>query len=144
MKEPRFDLDYTFGVQGELLVADVLSQIADGQVRREVKTSRFPDTNLFVELEQNARSCGVWTPSGLNTSDSEYWAFVKPGGVFVLVPAPLLRWEAQRRIGRQPLKNVGGDNPTRGLLIPLQSLLDRAAETPAQTPLFNQEEGREA
>ena len=131
VKESRWDADYAFGVQGELLVTDVLAQVAAGQVRREVKSSRWPDDSLFVELEHNPFGTG-WCPSGLNVSESEYWAFTKPGGIFVLIPAEALRAQVERRRGKQPLTTGGadGDCPTRGLIVPLRVVLEAAGENP--------------
>lgn len=140
--EPRFDRDYMFGLQGELLVEDVLDQVARGHARVEVKRSRFYDTTLYVELEQNAHRRGRWKPSGLRVTDSEYWAFVKPGGVFTLVPVALLTRAVEERLLRgQSLVTGGddGDNPTRGLLIPLDALIRLAQDSPPQTPLFDYE-----
>lgn len=140
--EPKFDRDYLFGVQGELLVADVLDQVARGHARVEAKRSRFYDTTLYVELEQNARRRGTWAPSGLRVTDSEYWAFIKPGGVFVLVPTALLTRAVEERLLRGAPMVLGGDrgdNPTRGLLIPLDALIRLAQSNPPQTPLYGQE-----
>lgn len=137
--EPKFDIDYQYGRQGELLVARVLEQLGDGQGRVEVKTSRYPGHQVFVELEQKPRRAKVYKPSGLNVTQAEYWAFVFPGEAFLLVPVERLKAEVARRVARQPLTDAGlnGDNPTRGLLIPTSILLD---SRPGPTLLFDQEQ----
>lgn len=129
--EPRWDRDFIFGQQGELLVGSVLDQVAAGQVRVETKRSRFPDMKLFVECQQNAHNRGEWKNSGILVTDSEYWAFVKPGGVIVLVPVAALKDEVQR-VHSLTGTYVGGghygDNPTRGILINLNHLVARGVD----------------
>lgn len=123
--EPRFDRDYAYGRQGELLVHNVLEQLAAGQGQVEVKRSRYADLVVFVELQQKPRGASHYKPSGLSTTSAEYWAFVKPGGLFVLIPTETLRREAAYRSEHgATLVNGGltGDNPTRGLRIYLPNL----------------------
>lgn len=135
---PDFDRDYAHGRQGEFLVDNVLAQVAAGQGAVEVKTQRFPGDRVFVELEQKPRRMAEYKPSGLATTQADYWAFVFPGDAFLLVPVARLRAEVSRRVGRQPLTDAGlrGDNPTRGLVVPTSTLLD---SRPGPTPLFDQE-----
>ena len=94
--QPRFDIDYADGRQGELLVRDVLRQIAAGDSR---------DYKL----------------SGLATTDAEYWAFVKPNGCILLAPTFLLKDRC--RHSRKVDGGLSGDNPTRGYLVGVPGLL---------------------
>jgi hypothetical protein len=111
---PDFDLDYQAGRQGELLVADVLRQIANGDARIEVKTERYANWFVFVEVQQKPRGCD-WRPSGIATTSAEYWAFVKPNGCIILAQTEELR----KHIAKSQLVGGGenGDNPTRGVLV---------------------------
>jgi hypothetical protein len=117
---PDFDIDYRYGRQGELLVADVLRQIANGDARVEVKTSRFSDWFLFVEVQQRPRGCD-WRPSGIAATSAEYWAFVKPNGCILLAPTEELR----KHVATSQLVGGGenGDNPTKGVLVNAALLL---------------------
>jgi hypothetical protein len=121
--EPRFDADYAYGRQGELLVADLLGQLGAGQASYEVKRERYANARFYVEEYQNPRGRG-WKPSGINVTTAEYWVFVKPGGFVIWVPVVELRrlLDAGKGLARE---ERDGDNPTRGRLVYINSLLDR-------------------
>jgi hypothetical protein len=117
MTRPDFDLDLGYGHVAEELIETLLR----GGTRVEVKHKRRVDWLFYVELEQNARNCGVWRPSGLATTDADMWAIVfGDTGMAVLIPTRLLREAAPR--GR-PTECAAGDNPTRGVLLDLRSML---------------------
>lgn len=81
--EPRFDFDVRRGKVGEKYIGNILGAIANGSV--EVKTDYGSNKtgNLYIEYEQQVRS-GKWIPSGIATSEAEFWAFAfKNGAVFV-------------------------------------------------------------
>ena len=121
MKEPRFDLDYTYGRQGELLIKDILEQLAAGDARIETKRPRNPDPMFYVETHQNAWGLGEWKPSGIQTTESEYHAIVLGDtGNVVMVPTRTLRAAARRA---HTARCERGDNPTEGVLVDLRDAL---------------------
>ena len=129
MKEPRFDRDYKFGRQGEILVDNVLEWIAAGDSRVEVKTLRDPDYVWMVEVEQNAFNRGVWRPSGIRVTESEWQAVVlgdprTPNGIVFLPTATVLA-EADRLEAKFGTKLCGtdGDNPTKCVRADIKKLL---------------------
>lgn len=124
-KFSQFDRAYAFGHQGELLVDDVLNQIAAGQGTVEIKRSSFPDLKLYVEFEHSPR--GVYVPSGISVTTADYWAFVKPGNVFILTPTELLMREVRhaRERGVAPHEEKDGSCPTRGYLVDARWLVAR-------------------
>ena len=115
--EPRFDRDYAYGRQGELLVGDMLAALRDGQGRVEIKRKRRLDPQIYVELEQDPGGTGLrWKPSGLNVTDAEWWAYDVGGtGLAIFLPTGLLRW-AVGTDGGTPKRETDGDNPTHGRL----------------------------
>lgn len=81
--EPRFDYDIRRGKVGEEYIGTILEAIQNGSV--EVKTDYGSNRtgNLFVEFEQKAAQ-GDWKPSGVATSEAEFWAFAfRDGAIFI-------------------------------------------------------------
>lgn len=123
MTEPRWDLDYAYGRQGEPIFDGFLRAMADGQLAVEVKRRRRLDPKLYVELEHDPGRRGRFVPSGLSTTQADYWVFVaRDTGVHLCIPVGLLRRSVDVRLGRTAAE-TDGDNPTRGRLITLTSLL---------------------
>jgi hypothetical protein len=121
-KEPRFDRDYDYGRQAELAIDDLLTRLARGQARLEVKRKSKPDAWFYVETEHNPFG-RRWQPSGASTSEAEAWVFVVADtGVEVLVPFSLIRRALDRGLGTfKECKQ--GDCPTRGRLLHIEHLL---------------------
>lgn len=125
--EPRWDLDLSFGKQGELLVLNVIQSIANGTCQCEVKRDRqFQKTGrLYIELEQNPGNRGIWVPSGLAKSRAPAWAFLcnNDQGLF-LVDTPWLKRavELAAQFKANHAAERDGDNPTRGVCITLTHL----------------------
>lgn len=122
--EPRFDIDYEFGKQGELFVQNIIAAL--GTDRIEVKhDARYEQTgNIYVEFRCLRK--GEWTQSGIATTGAEFWAFVLHEGsscVFVSTDALKL---AVRRLWSDKRKHAAcdkGDHPTKGVLVPIAWLL---------------------
>lgn len=111
-----FDLDLRHGQLREGALAEILSLRygdrievkSDGRCRR---TGR-----LFVEYEQKGR------PSGIATTDAEWWAFEYYDDCWLVIPTIVLRRLARRAL-RAGLTALGGDdNLYRGALVPLDWL----------------------
>lgn len=124
--EPKFDLDLEYGQQAELLVTDIARSIRDGSV--EVKRDgRWQDTgNLYVEY-----SCmrgGEWRPSGIKASDADLWTFVLGDTeVAITVPKGVLEELCKylyHKGGTYRLEERRGSHPTRGIKIPLATLIN--------------------
>jgi hypothetical protein len=116
--EPNFDVDYKLGRQGELFVSDVVSAI--GTERIEVKTdARAEQTGrVYIELECRGR------PSGIQTTKSEFWAFVLPGDVIVIAKTSIVREMAMRAVLSGKTANcTRGSHPTKGAVVSLTALL---------------------
>lgn len=123
--ESRWDRDYAYGVQGELAIDDMLDQLARRQLTREDKRKRRLDAQLYIEVEQNPLDCGRWRPSGLATTDADVWTF-RVGDqsiVFVFGVDVLKRAVEHARYLNVAMHSVGGDNPTRGYLLPVERIV---------------------
>lgn len=120
--QPNFDIDAAVGRQGELFCRDIAKGIADGSV--EVKTDQrvLSTGNVYVEYE--CVRGGQWLPSGIQTTQAEFWAFSLDNTVLVAAPVADIRRAARiayRLDKRAECKR--GSHPTRGALIPISSLL---------------------
>lgn len=101
----NFDLDLRDGLSGETLAKELLTY----GLRIEVKTDfEFLKTgNVFVETHQYGR------PSGVSTTEADYWAFVL-GNVVVFIPTFELRELVKNG---QSKKGVGDNGGFDGVLI---------------------------
>ena len=71
--EPRWDIDLEYGAEGEVLVRNLLG-FSDVEV--EVKRKRYADDLFYVETHYDPGGRGNYKPSGINTTQAEYWAYV--------------------------------------------------------------------
>ena len=123
-----FDLDLRFGQSGEGIVEDLLTKALNGTV--EVKTDRrWQDTgNIFVETECWSIRQQKYVPSGIYTSESDYYAFLLPVGekkpLMVYYPTSLLKKVVEAK-GREANQDWS-DNPSRGYLIRPEDVLEYA------------------
>jgi hypothetical protein len=112
-----FDLDYSYGIEGEQLVNQLLTGGKTVEVKRD---RRWKDTgNLFIETNYLSKQFNTWVPGGLLATKAEYWAFVLEGMV-VIVPIAQLK-NAVKLHGR-PIENKKEPNPSRGYLLRLDEL----------------------
>ena len=124
--EPRFDFDVRRGKVGEDYVGTILEAIASGSI--EVKTDYGTNRtgNLYVEFEQEGRD-GAWRPSGIATSEAEYWAFAFSDGA-IFVRSETLReicreWWRKGEVGFRPGNE--NSNASRGVKLPVRELAAR-------------------
>lgn len=135
--EPRFDIDYEAGRQGELFVARVIDAVKDGSA--EVKTDeRAADTgNVYLEYECRYR--GEWRRTCIATTPAELWCHVI-GEVIIVAPTVRVR-EVARYFGRFPSYRrelTRGSHPTKGICIPINEFVRLLIEGPPeiqQSPL---------
>lgn len=83
---PNWDIDKVYGEEGEQYVYSVMREMLAGRV--EVKTERYANGRLFIEVEQghphNPR------PSGMYVTEAEYISYMKPGGIIVSFPTKVI------------------------------------------------------
>ena len=126
--EPKFDIDFKYGRQGELQVEDFLSWIANGNGRVEVKRKRYLDSRFYVEQECDKGRTGEYGMSGINVSDADMWAFaIADTGIIVALPAPLLR-KAMQHFASYQTQSKDGSCPTKGTMVSFESMLDAARQ----------------
>lgn len=132
MREPRWDQ------KPRKSRADLVGEQGEAYVKRfcrdgayEVKTDQWTSKSgqLFIEAESFMQTTGRYEPSGIQTSEADYWAFViggqpgesRPGDVILVRP----RSKIERLCTGRTLveANVGGLNPTRGYFLPLSEFL---------------------
>lgn len=121
--EPRFDIDYEFGRQGELLIGSVIEALKTESAEVKTDAQSLRTGNLYVEFECLRRD--GWHRSGLATTEAEVWCFVLGTTGLALV----VQTEALKEICR-PLRRAGkvaeerdGSHPTRGVLLPIAHLV---------------------
>lgn len=122
--EPNFDIDAAVGRQGELLCSDIAAGIRDGSV--EVKTDERALATGRVYVEYECFRLGEWRPSGIQTTSAEFWAIALGSPASVLVALPV---DNMRRVARAAYaagyraETKRGTHPTKGALVPLNTLL---------------------
>lgn len=124
---PDFDIDLDFSENEEAALVELLNAIAGGRQTMEVKAERkaLRTGNVFIEFAQTPQGQPE-KPSGIQTTKADWYAIVI-GPTRILVPSDYLRYAA-RKYGRDHPKSVkpgglDGDNPTRGVAIPLNDLV---------------------
>lgn len=122
---PEYDLswngaqwykDLAAGAEGEAIVTEFLTTLENGTF--EVKYDRYRNGRMVVETDQNTRLEG-WKPSGINTTQAQWWVYVFAPGAFVMVETERLkRWLRTNRTREQ--KRVFAEhtlNPAQGYLL---------------------------
>lgn len=124
----KWDISLRHGEEQEALVKWALVGVQTG--RTEVKCdSRARSTgNLYVEYQQGGS--GRWRKSGIAVTAADIWAFVIPDPLLVLlVETSRLKDMARqaRAAGRKAETRHQGDMPTRGALVPIDSIVGARA-----------------
>lgn len=89
--EPHFDIDFRRGLIGETLVGSFLADLAGKTVEVKTDFKAWSTGNVYVETYQKTRT-GLWVPSGINVTLSDYYCFAGPKGVgFITIRTQLLR-----------------------------------------------------
>lgn len=124
----KFDFrkDLAYGHKGEKLVTDFLDAMESGSF--EVKTDRYRNGRMVIEMEQNPRRSGNWKPSGLQVTQAQWWVYVFTlDGAFVMVSVPRIkRYIEQRQLSSKDYKEFarGSQNPSRGFLLEAPEVVD--------------------
>ena len=114
-----FDLDFSFGKEGEQLVSDLLTEGKRIEVKRDRKWN--VTGNVYIETDCFFTKSNSWAPSGLSVTEAEYWAFVLNRTVLML-PTQIL-WEAVRKYGREITCEIP-PNLSRGYLVKVVDLIE--------------------
>lgn len=123
--EPRFDIDYAYGRQGELQIGQLLEWIASGNGQVEVKTKRYLDFYFYVETGCDKCRKGTYEASGIMVSTAHVWAIcLGHSGVSIVVPTELIREMLDDPSSSDRSEDLG-TCPTRGKLINLVALVYR-------------------
>lgn len=113
-----FDLDFSYGRDGEKLVEQLLTNGKTVEVKRD---RRWHETNnVYVEIECWYVASQSWELSGLSVTKADYWAFVLEQGV-VMIPTNHV-WYAIKNFGREITCEIP-PNRSKGYLIQVEDLL---------------------
>jgi len=123
IKNSSFDLDFTYGKEGENLVEQLLTGGKTVEVKRDRKW--WSTNNVYIEVECWYLSSQSWEPSGLSVTKADYWAFVLEKGV-VMIPTDHLHY-AVKNFGRQITCEIP-PNRSKGFLITVEDLLTAMRE----------------
>jgi hypothetical protein len=124
----RFDFrkDLEFGHKGEKLVTEFLDAMESGSF--EVKTDRYRNGRMVIEMEQNPRRSGKWIASGIQVTKAKWWVYVFTlDGAFIMVSVDRMkRYIAQRQLTSKDYKEFarGSQNPSRGFLLEPSDVAD--------------------
>jgi hypothetical protein len=124
----KFDFrkDLAFGHKGEDLVTSFLDAMETGSF--EVKTDRYRNGRMVIEMEQNPRRKGEWIPSGLAVTKATWWVYVFTlDGAFIIVSVDRIRrYIKQRQLRGDDYKEFarGSQNPSRGFLLEASDVVD--------------------
>jgi len=126
--------DLAFGHKGEQLVTDFLDAISTGSF--EVKTDRYRNGRMVLEMEQNPRlkkdtdGTPLWKPSGLSVTKASWWVYIYTlDGAFVIVSVARVRRYLEKHADTfNPKKYrafaTRSGNPTRGYLLEPEQVMD--------------------
>lgn len=118
-----FDLDFSFGREGEQLVEQLLTNGKTVEVKRDRKW--HVTGNIYIEIECWYVASQSWEASGLMVTKADYWAFVLEKGV-VMVPTDHVHYAIQK-FGRQITCEIP-PNRSKGYLITVNDLLTAMKE----------------
>lgn len=118
-----FDLDYSYGLEGENLVDQLLNGSKTVEVKRDRKW--WTTGNIFIEVQCWYNNTMSWEDSGLTVTKADYWAFVLESGV-ILVPTEHVKY-AVKVFGKRIDCTIEPNN-SRGYLIKAEDLLKAMKE----------------
>jgi len=121
--EPRFDVDLKRGKVGEDKVLDTIDAITESRIEIKTDYGVWKTGNLFIEFEKQNRD-GDWVPSGIESTEADYWAFAfKDGAIFVetsRLRAIVNAYKDEGAIGFRPGNSHSAG--ARGVKLPLAAL----------------------
>lgn len=122
-REPRWDVDFAYGRRAEPAIQRLLTWIATGNGKAEIKRKRYLDDSFYVETHCNYGRRGEYVPSGISTTRSVVWAYlIAETGCVVVFPVVHLRAMLTHPSTTDKAED-DGENPTRGRLINLRAMM---------------------
>lgn len=130
----NFHKDLAFGKQGEKMVQSFLESLDDRAF--EIKTDRYRNGRMAVEVEQNPRretneqGEQLWKKSGLMVTKAHWWVYVYTmdgqHGAFVTVSVRRLKKFLKKNSKTFALVDFAkrSDNPARGYLLEPEHVMD--------------------
>lgn len=130
----NFHKDLAFGKQGEKLVESFLSSLDSKAF--EIKTDRYRNGRMAVEVEQNPRretdteGNQLWKKSGLMVTKAHWWVYVYTldgnHGAFITVSVRRLKKYLKKNAKQFTLTDFAkrSDNPARGFLLEPEHVMD--------------------
>jgi hypothetical protein len=130
----NFKKDLDYGHQGEGLVKSFLDSLSDGAF--EVKTDRYRNGRMAVEVEQNAfrktdeEGNQVWKPSGINVTKARWWVYVYTldgeHGAFIVVSVKRLKKYIKKNKKNLKMMDFAkrSHNPAKGWIIEPEQVMD--------------------
>jgi len=118
VNKSSFDLDFSYGRDGEKLVEQLLTNGKTVEVKRDRKWHQT--NNVYVEIECWYMKSQSWELSGLSVTKADYWAFVLEQTV-VMIPTDHV-WYAVKNFGREITCEIP-PNRSKGYLIQVEDLL---------------------
>ncbi len=110
----NFKYDLAIGQAEEIWLGDLLKG-AKLEVKRDFKSTKTG--NIYVEYECRGK------PSGVSTTEADYWAFILNGERVIIVPTDFLK-DLCRYYYEQGKTAKGGDgNFSMGVLLPTSKLV---------------------
>lgn len=111
-----FDIDVIYGETGENHVLSLLN----GVTKVEVKTDRIAHRTGNIAVEYASRGL----PSGISTTEADYWAFViGENKTVVFITTERLKELARYWYKSGSVVSGGDDNTSKIILIPINELL---------------------
>lgn len=108
----KFVEDLLIGEEGERKLVDALTK---GEVKRDFGAGKTG--NVFLEVKSHGR------PSGITTTDADYWFFVLDGPEFEGEVIVGIKTDRLREISEKITWVVRGGEKSHGKLIPLRKLI---------------------
>lgn len=124
IKQPNWTKDLQYGKVGEELVQGFLNDISSGHL--EVKTDRYRNGRMVLEIEQNPRNRG-WKPSGVMVTEAKWWVYqYNLDGAFTIVSVERIKRYINIHQDNMELRLFGtkGDNVARGYLLQPEQVTD--------------------
>jgi hypothetical protein len=121
--EPRFDIDLKRGKVGEDKTLGIIDAINESRIEVKTDYGVWKTGNLYIEYEKQNRQ-GDWVPSGIASTEADYWAFAfKDGAIFVetsRLRELVAKHLAAKNIGYRP--GNAHSSGSRGIKLPLNDL----------------------
>jgi hypothetical protein len=115
-----FRYDLKVGQVGESLLGGLLSGSITCEVKRDFWIGRTG--NIAVEFESRGK------PSGITTSEADYWAFVLAqeynDEVIVFIKAERLKRIAREFYKKGSVKDMGDNNTSKAVLFPISEIIN--------------------